>query len=83
MKVVSGIGVFAVRVRLGFQRDRDETHLTVRDAALRDDAIGEISHRPGLSSQHCHLETVLMIEMDMHRRHMEVMMLVMRGCEPF
>ena len=83
MKVVSGVGVVAMPVRLSIQCNRDETHLTVRDAALCDDAIGEISHRPGLSSQHRHLETVLVIEMHMHGRHMEVMMLVMRGCEPF
>ena len=42
MKVVSGIGAVTVRMRLGFQRDRNETHLAVRNAALRDDAIGEI-----------------------------------------
>ena len=83
MKVVSGIGLTAMRVRLCFLRDRDETHLTVRDAALCDDAIGEISHRPGLSSQHRHFETVLMVEMHMHRRNMEMMVIVMRGCQPF
>ncbi len=50
MKVVPGIGVVAVRVRLGFQRDRNETHLSMRDAALRYDAIGEVTHRPGLAA---------------------------------
>ena len=83
VKVVPGIGIVAMPVRPGFQRDRNKTHLTVRHAALGDDAISEIPHRPGLSPEHGHLETVLMIEMHMHGRNMEVMMIVMRGCEPF
>ena len=83
MKVVSGIGFVAMPVRLGFQRNRNETHLTVRDAALCDNAIGEVSHRPGLSAKHGNLETVLMVEMHMHGRNMEVMMIVMRGCKSF
>ena len=83
MKMVPGIGVVAVPVHLGIQRDRNKAHLTVRDPALRDDAIGEVSHRPGLSAKHGHLETVLVIEMHVHRRNVEVMVIVMRGCEPF
>ena len=83
MKVVSGIGVVAVPVCLGFQRNRNETHLTVCDAAFCDDAIGEVSHHSGLSAKHGDLETVLMVEMHMHGRNVEVMVIVMGGCESF
>ncbi len=83
MKMIAGIAVVAMPVSLGLQRDRDKTHLAVGDAALGDDGFGKVTHRHRFSPEHSHLETVLMVEMHMHGRNMEVMVIVMRGCEPF
>ena len=82
MKVVSGIALVTMPVRLRLQRDRNEAHLPVRDAAFGDNAIGEASHRLCLSAKHGNLETVLVVEMRMQRRHVEMMMIVMRAGQP-
>ncbi len=80
MKVVGG--VVAMAVGLGFQADRDEAHLTVLDAALRDDAIGELPHRPGFSAKHRDFQAILMVEMHMECGDVEMMVIVMRAGEP-
>ena len=83
VKMLAGGSVVAMSMRLGFQRDRNEAHLPVRDAALGNDALGEVSHRLGLPMQNRHLETIFMVEMHMHGRNMEMMVIVMRAGQPF
>ena len=75
MKVLAGRRVVAMPMHLSFKRDWNEAYLTMRDATLRDNARREIAHRLGPPTQHRHLETVFMVEMHMHRCHMEMMML--------
>jgi len=67
MKVLAGVGVVAMPMRLAFQCNRNEAHLTVRDAALCNYAIGEVSHSLGFSTKYCHFETAFMVEMHMQR----------------
>ena len=82
MKVLAGVGVVAMPMRLAFQCNRNEAHLTVRDAALCNYAIGEVSHSLGFSTKYCHFETAFMVEMHMQRCDMEVMVIVVRAGQP-
>ena len=82
VKVLAGVGVVPVPMRLAFQCNRNEAHLTVRDGALCNYAIGEVSHSLGFSTKHCHFETAFMVEMHMQRCDMEVMVIVVRAGKP-
>jgi hypothetical protein len=83
MEMRAGIGLIAVGVSLGFQRDRNETHLAVRDAALRDHGVRKVAYRFCTPSKHRHLKAVFMVEMHMHGGHVEMMALMMRMGQPF
>jgi hypothetical protein len=56
----------------------DKRNLTVGDPALGDHRLRKFAHFRGLAPQHRYFETIFMIEMNVHRRHLQLVMRVMR-----
>jgi hypothetical protein len=63
--------------------DRNDANLAVGDAAFGDDRLREFSDLGGLSAKHSHFQTTLMVEMDMHRGDLKVVMIVVRVGQSF
>jgi len=80
--MLMGVCIAPMGVRLRLQRDGHKTHLAVLHAAFGDNSLGKFPHSRRLSPQHGHLKTVFMIEVNMHRRDVEVVMIVMRVGKP-
>ena len=76
--------VAAPRMRMGFSfdRDRHKAHLAVFDAALGDHGFRKLPHNRGFAAKHGHFKAILMIEMNVHRRDLEVVVCVMRIGQP-
>ena len=71
-----------MRVRFSFDRDRHKTHLAVFDAALGDHGLRKLPHHGGFATQDSDFETIVVIEMNMHRGDLKVVMRVMRIGQP-
>jgi len=71
-------------MRMGALLDRDGNRAEDRvvDAALGSDRVGEILHGRKIPSQNRDLEAVLVIEMHVQRRDLEVVMRMMRLGQP-
>ena len=67
-----------VTVNRGINRDGNEADVPVGDAAFRDDGLGEISDGGGLATQDRHLKAAVVVQMHVHRCHLEVVMGMMR-----
>src|ERR1700757_3686780 len=61
---------------------RPQGKMPVAHAALADRVVGELLHRAGRASQHRDLEAAVVIEMDVHRRDLQVVMALLRLGEP-
>ena len=72
-----GHGRREMRMRGGFDGDGDKSHLTVFDAALGDHSLRELSRRRGFAAQDGDFQTILMVEMNVHRRDMKLVVRVM------
>ena len=57
--------------------DGDEIELAVADTALGHHRLGELADRRRRSAQEGRLETVLVIEMRVHRRHRQIVMIML------
>ena len=66
----------AVRVLL-IDLDGDEIELAVADTALGHHRLGELADRRRRSAQESSLEAVLVIEMRVHRRHRQIVMIML------
>ena len=75
-------GFAAMRVRSGFRRDGNIAHLSVRDAAFGNDAIGERPHGFRVAAKHRNFKTILVVDMHMHGRDVKVVVIVMRAGQP-
>jgi hypothetical protein len=64
-------------------RGGNEMHLTMGDAALSGDGFGEVPDGHGLSAKHGYFKAIVMIEVHMKGRHVEVGLIVMGGSKPF
>jgi len=71
-----------VRVRLVRHRDGDETRLAVFDVALGDHRFGKLPDPRSLPAQHRDFETIVVVEMNMHRRDLKIVMIVVRVGQP-
>ena len=72
----------AVSVRRRVDRHGNETDLTVRDAAFGDDRFRKLAHRGGVAPKHRDFEAAVVIEMDVHRRDLMTVMVVVRIGQP-
>jgi hypothetical protein len=82
MRVPSGrIAAMRVLLLLDFDRHHDDSAVT--HAALRDNALGEMSNFVGSAAQQGHLHAAFMIEMDVHGGERQIVMLVERTRQAF
>jgi len=65
-----------------FQFDRNGMEASMPDAVLGDDAFGEVSYLLGAAPQEYRFETVLVIQMGVHRRDGEVVVRMMKAGQP-
>src|SRR5579871_1281842 len=65
-----------MRVRGGVDRDRNETHRSISDAALGDHAVGKLLDGRHLTAQHRDLQTAVVIEVNVQGRDLEVVVSV-------
>jgi hypothetical protein len=68
----------AMLVRRRVNGDRNEADVTVGDAAFGDDRLGEFSDLGGISPKHGDFQATFMIEMDVHRGDLQVVMGMVR-----
>ena len=58
--------------------DRSETHLAVGNAALGDHGLRKLSDDLCVAAQHRHFKTALGIEVNMHRRDLQIVVGMVR-----
>jgi hypothetical protein len=80
--VVGSVSLDVTRVRLGLDHNGNKADLPVRNPALSDHGLGKFAHRRGVAAKHRQLKTVLMIEMNMHGRDLQLMVRMMGVCQP-
>jgi hypothetical protein len=68
----------AVLMRFPLDLDRNDDELAVPDATLGNHVLAQMSDGVRLSTQQCHLEAAVVIEVDAGRRHHQVV--VVRAC---
>ena len=71
-----------MRVRRRVDRDRNEADLAVCDAAFGDDRLRKLADFSSIPTKHRDLEATVVIEMNVHRRDVMAMMLVVRIRQP-
>jgi hypothetical protein len=76
-------GLAAMRVPLGFEFNGDHKEASVPHATFGDDLVSEVLNVARVPPQRSDFHTTLMVEMHMHRRQRQVMMIVERAGEPF
>ena len=64
-------------LRFVLHLDRDKTHLSVLDVALGDHRLGKFPDRGGAAAQDGDFEAIVVVEMNMHRRDLKIVMIVM------
>jgi len=72
----------AMFVRRRIDRDGHEAHLAVGDAPLGDNRLREFADLFSFAAKHGDLKAARMVEMDVHRRDLVVVMLVIRIGQP-
>jgi hypothetical protein len=70
----------AVRMRAVFELDRDDIHLTVAHAALGAQSFGKSAHAGSRPAQDDALQTMIVVEVSVHRRHRQIMMGMLQLC---
>jgi len=76
-------GRFAlVRVRRCPEHDRHKGNLAMGDAVLGDHRLSKFSYRGGIAAQHGDFETALMVEMNMQRRDLQLVVRVICPGQP-
>ena len=61
---------------------RHQMELAVTHAALAHRVVGQRPHRLGRAAQHRDLQAEIVVEMDVQRRHLQIVVLVLRLIEP-
>jgi hypothetical protein len=82
MKMIVSGAVDVMSVRLRRHHNGNEIDLAVRDPALRDYGLRKFAYDRCVAAKHSQLETVLVIEMNMQGCDLQVMVRVMRVCQP-
>jgi hypothetical protein len=77
------MGLAAGSVRRRIDRDGHEADVTVSHAAFGDDSLCKVADLGSVAPKHRDFEARVMIEMDVHRRDLMVMMVVVRIRQPF
>ena len=60
----------------------DQVELAMADAALAHRVVGQRPHRLGRAAQHRDFQAGIVVEMDVQRRHLQIVVLVLRLIEP-